>query len=92
MKGDNATLNTAAIEQAVATISKAGGGTLVVPDGVFITAPFNMTSHMTLFLSAKAVLRGPTPEQLGPAPAFPLWPVIEPMPSYGQGRDHPGTR
>ena len=90
--GDNATLNTRAFEQAVAKVRQAGGGTLYVPDGTFITAPFNFTSHMTLYLSGKAVIRGPTPTQLGPSPTFPLWPLIEPMPSYGQGRDHPGYR
>ena len=51
-----------------------------------------MTSSMTLFLSGGATVRGPTAAQLGPSPAFPLWPIIPPMPSYGQGRDHPGPR
>ena len=51
-----------------------------------------MTNHMTLFLSGGATIRGPTEEQLGPSPDFPLWPVIPPLPSYGQGRDHPGPR
>ena len=91
-KGDNATLNTQSFELAVSAVKQAGGGTVYIPDGIFITAPFNFTSHMTLFLSGKAVIRGPTPEQLGPSPEFPLWPLIEPMPSYGQGRDHPGYR
>jgi polygalacturonase len=90
--GDNATLNTAAFEEGVAAVEKAGGGTLVVPAGIFITAPFNFTSHMTLFLDGNAVVRGPTPAQLGQSPFFPLWPIIEPMPSYGQGRDHGGPR
>ena len=90
-KGDNKTLNTHAFEMAVAAVEKAGGGTLYVPDGVYITAPFNLTSHMILFLSGQAEIRGPTEDQLGPAPDFPLWPVIPAMPSYGQGRDHTGT-
>ena len=89
-KGDNSTLNTHAFEAAVSAVEKAGGGTLYVPDGVYITAPFNLTSHMILFLSGHAEIRGPTKEQLGPSPDFPLWPVIPAMPSYGQGRDHRG--
>ena len=91
-KGDNATLNTQAFEKGVDAVSKAGGGTLYVPDGDFLTAPFNMTSHMTLYLSGGATVRGPTTAQLGPSPSFPLWPIIPPMKSYGQGRDHPGPR
>ena len=75
-KGDNATLNTAAFVEAVGAIDKVGGGTLVIPDGCFITGPFNMTSHMTLFLTAGATLRAPTADQLGPGPAFPLWHVL----------------
>ena len=90
-KGDNSTLNTKAFEMAVAAVDKAGGGTLLVPDGVFVTAPFNLTSHMVLYLSGNAEIRGPTKEQLGKAPDFPLWPVIPAMPSYGQGRDHTGV-
>ena len=72
-------------------MEKAGGGTLYVPDGVFITAPFNLTSNMVLFLSGNTEIRGPTEKQLGPAPEFPLWPVIPAIPSYGQGRDHTGV-
>ena len=90
--GDNSTLNTNAFELAVSKIQQAGGGTIYVPNGTFITAPFNFTSKMTLYLSGETIIRGPTPEQLGPSPDFPLWPLIEPMPSYEQGRDHPGRR
>lgn len=89
---DNATLNTKAFEEAVAAVAKAGGGTLVIPDGAFRTGPFNLTSHMTLFLSGGASIYGPTYAQLGAGPAFDMWPIIPPMPSYGQGRDHAGPR
>eukprot|EP01045_Picozoa_sp_COSAG04_P003375 COSAG04_NODE_137_length_23739_cov_18.665764_3_plen_459_part_00 len=91
-KGDNATLNTKAFEAAVARVEAAGGGTLVVPRGAFRTGPFNLTSHMTLFLDAGAAIYGPTFAQLGEGPAFSMWPIIPAMPSYGQGRDHPGPR
>ena len=56
--GDNATLNTKAFVAGVLAVKAARGGTLVVPDGVFITAPFNLTSNMTLFLTRGAVIRG----------------------------------
>lgn len=59
--GDGVTLNTEAFERAVAFISKLrkkGGGQLNVQAGVWLTAPFNLTSHMTLFLAEGAVILG----------------------------------
>ena len=76
-------MNTAAFNQAVAAVSAAGGGTLVVPVGAFVTGPFNLTSRMTLFLAAGAEIRAPSAAQLGGGPAFPRWPVVAPLPSYG---------
>ncbi|XP_022754781.1 probable polygalacturonase isoform X2 [Durio zibethinus] len=52
--GDGVTVNTAAFERAVLAISKhgkRGGAQLNVPPGKWLTAPFNLTSHMTLFLA-----------------------------------------
>ena len=46
--GDGVHNNGRAIRQAVAAIGAAGGGTLLLPKGKWLTAPFNMTSHMTL--------------------------------------------
>ena len=89
-KPDNCTLNTAAFNAAVAAVAAAGGGTLEVPSGVFRTAPFNLTSHMTLLMQPGAVIRAPSAEQLGGGPAFPLWPILPALPSYGTGRDHAG--
>ncbi|KAI5083112.1 hypothetical protein GOP47_0002855 [Adiantum capillus-veneris] len=59
--GDGKTLNTHAFELAVSTITDVaslGGGQLNVPPGVWLTAPFNLTSHMTLFLAAGSVILG----------------------------------
>ncbi|KAK4775036.1 hypothetical protein SAY86_009971 [Trapa natans] len=59
--GDGVTLNTEAFERAVAVIGKLGhrgGGQLNVPPGRWLTAPFNLTSHMTLFLAEGAVILG----------------------------------
>ncbi|RRT37025.1 hypothetical protein B296_00051570 [Ensete ventricosum] len=59
--GDGKTLNTEAFERAVEAISKLGargGGQLNVPSGLWLTAPFNLTSHMTLFLAEGAVILG----------------------------------
>lgn len=69
--GDGATLNTAAFKQAIAAVEKAGGGRLVVPKGVFVTAPFKLCSSLELHLAEGAVIKAPeTFEALGlPNPA-----------------------
>ncbi|XP_042377464.1 probable polygalacturonase [Zingiber officinale] len=85
--GDGKTLNTAAFERAVEAISKAGargGGQLNVPAGRWLTAPFNLTNHMTLFLAEGAVILGIEDEN--------HWPLMPPLPSYGYGREHKGPR
>ena len=65
---------------AVLAIKRAVGGTFVVPRGVWWAEPFNMTHNMTLLLEEHAHLK--------PKP-FPLekWPSLQPLPSYGTGRE-----
>lgn len=85
--GDGVTINTEAFEKAVFAISKLGkkgGGQLNVPAGNWLTAPFNLTSHMTLFLAEDSVILGVDDER--------YWPLMPPLPSYGYGREHPGPR
>uniref|UniRef100_A0A803P3C5 Polygalacturonase n=1 Tax=Cannabis sativa TaxID=3483 RepID=A0A803P3C5_CANSA len=85
--GDGVTVNTEAFERAVLAISKLGkkgGGQLNVPPGRWLTAPFNLTSHMTLFLAEDAEILGIQDEK--------YWPLMPPLPSYGYGREHPGPR
>lgn len=62
--GDDAALNTDAFERAVREIERVGGGMLVVEPGVWLTAPFNLTSHMTLYLTEGAVVKGVTVRNL----------------------------
>src|SRR5215469_3820180 len=57
--GDGKTLNTDAFKSAVAAISKAGGGHLIVPAGTFKTLPFALTSHMDLHLDPGATIKAP---------------------------------
>ncbi|KAI3880678.1 hypothetical protein MKX03_008089 [Papaver bracteatum] len=86
-KGDGVTENTKAFEKAIMEISKLGkkgGGQLNVPPGDWLTAPFNLTSHMTLFLAEGATILGIEDEA--------LWPLMPPLPSYGAGREHAGPR
>ncbi|KAG8044864.1 hypothetical protein GUJ93_ZPchr0008g13171 [Zizania palustris] len=84
---DGRTESTSAFAAAVASIERRrapGGALLYVPPGVWLTGPFNLTSHMTLFLARGAVIRATQDTS--------NWPLIEPLPSYGRGRELPGGR
>jgi polygalacturonase len=69
--GDGRTLNTTAFEKAIEAVAKAGGGHLIVPRGVFKTAPFALCSNLDLHLDESAIVQAPeTFEELGlPNPA-----------------------
>src|ERR1700749_3344360 len=56
-KGDGITLNTNAIDQAMEACSKKGGGTVVVPAGLFLTGPLTLKSNVNLHLLKGAVLQ-----------------------------------
>ena len=72
--GDGKTDNTAAFGRAVAAVAAAGGGTLTVPAGRFLTGPFNLTSRFTLSLAVGATLLGGVD--------FATWPRVAPLPSF----------
>jgi len=57
--GDGTTMNTEAFKKAIAAVDKAGGGQLVVPKGVFVTAPFKLCSSLDLHLVEGAVIKAP---------------------------------
>lgn len=59
-KGDGTTLNTDAMQRAVDAASAAGGGTVIVPAGRFLTGSFALRSHVTLHLQRDAVILGST--------------------------------
>lgn len=85
--GDGTTSNTKAFHAAIDQLSQfgsAGGSQLIVPPGRWLTASFNLTSHFTLYLQKNAVLLASQDEM--------EWPVIDPLPSYGRGRDAAGGR
>ncbi|KAK8550351.1 hypothetical protein V6N13_118866 [Hibiscus sabdariffa] len=85
--GDGVADETAAFERAILAISKfgkRGGAQLNVPPGKWLTAPFNLTSHMTLFLAEDAEILGVQDDK--------RWPLMPPLPSYGQGRERKGAR
>lgn len=57
--GDGVTMNTAIFEHVIAAITEAGGGRLVVPKGVYRTAPFTLCSNLELHLEEGAVIQAP---------------------------------
>ncbi|XP_021671779.2 probable polygalacturonase [Hevea brasiliensis] len=84
---DGETSNTKVFQAAIdhlSQFSSDGGSQLYVPPGRWLTGSFNLTSHFTLFLDKDAVLVASQDES--------EWPVIEPLPSYGRGRDTEGGR
>ncbi|CAI5495060.1 unnamed protein product [Closterium sp. Naga37s-1] len=97
---DGITDNTAAFRAAISAVQSlvaaqsvdGGGGadvalgaTLVVPRGTWLTGPFNLTSHMTLFLQQGATLLA--------SPHMPDYPLVPQPPTYGPGRElDPGPR
>ncbi|KAI3449211.1 hypothetical protein Pfo_005876 [Paulownia fortunei] len=85
--GDGETLNTRAFQAAVNHLSQyasGGGAQLFVPAGKWLTGSFNLTSHFTLYLHKDAVLLA--------SQDINSWPVVDPLPSYGHGRDAAGGR
>ena len=57
-RGDSATLNTAAIQSAIAACTP--GGTVHIPKGVFLTGALHLKSNMTLDIAEGGVLKGST--------------------------------
>ncbi|MCX6874019.1 MAG: glycoside hydrolase family 28 protein [Verrucomicrobia bacterium] len=53
---DGRTKNTAAIAEAIAACSKAGGGKVIVPAGRWLTGPIRLQSNIHLYLSEGATL------------------------------------
>ena len=57
-KGDAKTLDTRAISAAIAAASKAGGGIIFFPPGVYVTGTFELRSNITLQIEPGAVIEG----------------------------------
>src|SRR5580658_478081 len=54
---DGITLNTAAINAAIEDCSRKGGGVVVVPQGLWVTGPVVLRSHVNLFVARAAILQ-----------------------------------
>ena len=81
--GDGVTRDEAAIAAAVAAVAAHGGGVLLFPRGVYLSAPVNLTSDCEMRLQNATLLA---------AAEWSAWPIVAPLPSYGRGRDFPGPR
>lgn len=69
--GDGKTLNTAMIQAAIDACAEAGGGSVVVPPGVFVSGTLRLRSNTFLYLEAGAVLKGSG--NLDDYPAHEFW-------------------
>jgi polygalacturonase len=82
-KGDGITDDSNAIVAAISSITSHAGGILLFPTGSYLTSPFNLTSNCEVQLSNATLLA---------TTDWSSWPIIQPLPSYGRGRDFPGPR
>ncbi|MGB3852659.1 MAG: glycoside hydrolase family 28 protein [Tunicatimonas sp.] len=57
-QGDGRTMDTEAIQQAIDSCHRAGGGTISLVGGTFVSGTLYLKSYVTLYLEAGAVLRG----------------------------------
>ncbi|NUP98838.1 MAG: hypothetical protein HUU35_03165 [Armatimonadetes bacterium] len=70
--GDGRVLETTALQQAIDACHGAGGGTVLVPAGTYLTGTIYLKSHVTLRLEAGATLLGsPRREDYNPDDVFP---------------------
>jgi len=56
-KSDGLTNCTAALQQAIATCSKAGGGRVVVPQGIFLSGAIHLKNNVNLVVSKGATIK-----------------------------------
>lgn len=68
-KPDGITLNTEAFERAMKSLSDRGGGTLIVPKGIWFTGPIVFRSNINMHLEKGALILF--------SPDFKLYPLVE---------------
>ncbi|MBS1512981.1 MAG: hypothetical protein JST86_19235 [Bacteroidetes bacterium] len=56
-KADNATDNTAAIQNTINAANTAGGGTVIVPAGVYLSGPIQFFSNLNFHIDSGAILK-----------------------------------
>ncbi len=55
--GDGVTMNTAAFARAIGACHDAGGGSVIVPPGSYLTGPIQLVSHMALVVERGATIQ-----------------------------------
>src|SRR5262245_2272531 len=60
-RGDGATLDTGAINRAIAAAHEAGGGAVRVPAGTYLSTSIHLQSNVTLYFGAGATLEAASP-------------------------------
>jgi polygalacturonase len=58
-RNDGSALATSAFRAAIGAAQKAGGGTVFVPAGTYISGPIEMVSNLTLYIDAGATIKFP---------------------------------
>lgn len=85
LESDSNDDDTESFEAAIRYIHEQGGGRLLVHGPAeYRIRPINLTSHLVLLVGANTTIKAiDDPSR---------WPLIPPLPSYGQGREHRGLR
>ena len=69
-KADGTTLDTGALQQTIDAVAAAGGGTVLLPPGVYLSGTLELRSRVKLHLTQGAILRGsPRLEHYPPRPS-----------------------
>ncbi len=77
---DGQTLNTEAINKTIKTCSEAGGGTVLIPSGLWLTGPIEMHNNVNLHLNKGALVVF--------SPNHNLYPIVDP-PKRGMNPESP---
>ena len=56
--GDGVTINTEAINKAIAACTESGGGTVIIPKGTYLSGTVFLESNITLFLEEGSMIKG----------------------------------
>lgn len=78
-KGDGKTDASAAFRKAIEACAKAGGGRVVVPEGLFLTGPVRLKSRVNLHLAKGSVVRFSTDPARYLPPVLTRWEGVELM-------------
>ena len=82
-KGNGAALDTAAIQRAIDAASAAGGGTVYLPTGRFLSFTIQLKSHVTVLFGSGAVLIAADPAKHGGSYDLPEANAWDPYQDFG---------